>query len=86
MSLFNPKTPENTGYGVKKETTPVSANKLIMAAGGSLLLGGALKMAGKRKAASIISKIALPLLAIGCYRKITSSNINTDKLFNQPEI
>ena len=74
MSLFNPKTKEDTGYGVKEETTPMSPNKLIMAAGGTLLVGGVLKMVGKRNAASIIGKIALPLLALGCYRKFSSSD------------
>lgn len=73
MSIFNPKTRENIGYGIKEETTPMSPNKLILAAGGSLLVGGALKMAGKRTAASVIGKFALPLLALGFYRKFSSS-------------
>ncbi|MFH6995031.1 hypothetical protein [Flavobacterium sp. FlaQc-48] len=74
MSLFNPKTKENTGYGVKEEITPISPNKLIIAASGSLIVGGVLKIAGKRTAASLIGKLALPLLALGCYRKFTSSS------------
>jgi hypothetical protein len=74
MSLFNPKTPENIGYGIKEETTPMSPNKLIIAASGSLLVGGILKIAGKSTAASVIGKFALPLLALGCYRKYASSS------------
>lgn len=74
MSLFNPKTPDNVGYGEKEKITPMSPNKLILAAGGSLLVGGALKMAGKKSAASLIGSIALPLLALGCYRKFSSND------------
>lgn len=73
-NIFNPKTQENTGYGVKEQITPISPNKLIMAASGSLLVGGALKLAGKRKAASLIAKLAFPLLAIACYRKFSPSS------------
>ncbi|SHM74645.1 hypothetical protein [Flavobacterium chilense] len=73
-NIFNPKTKENTGYGAKEEITPVSPEKLIIAASGSLLVGGALKLAGKHKTASLISKFALPLLALGCYRKFTSND------------
>jgi len=73
-NIFNPKTKENTGYGLKEETTPVSPEKLIIAASGSLIVGGALKLVGRHKAASLISKFALPLLVLGCYRKFTSNS------------
>jgi hypothetical protein len=71
---FNPKTPENIGYGVEEKITPISPNKILYAAGSSFLVGAALKIAGKRKAGSFISKWALPLLALGCYRKFAPNS------------
>jgi len=72
-SLFNPVTPENSGYYVEKKIKPIAANKILCAGGGSFLLGKALKLVGQRKIGSFIGSWALPLLVVGGYRKITDS-------------
>ncbi|MDA6070246.1 hypothetical protein NJT12_11515 [Flavobacterium sp. AC] len=73
-NIFNPKTRENIGYGIKEKPDGISANKILYATAGSLLLGLTLKIAGKRKTASSIGKWALPLLALGGYKKFSGSN------------
>lgn len=73
-NILNPKTRENFGYGIKEKPEGISANKILYAAVGSLILGLTLKIAGKRKTASSVSKWTLPLLALGGYKKFSGSN------------
>lgn len=70
-NIFNPKTPENSGYGIKEKAEGISANKILCAAAGSFIIGTTLKIAGKTKTGSKLKKWTLPLLALGLYRKFT---------------
>lgn len=73
-NIFNPQTRENPGYLAAKNISPISVNKILYCAAGSLLLGTTLKIAGKRSVGSWIAKWALPLLAVGCYKKFSHSS------------
>lgn len=73
-NIFNPQTRENPGYLAEKNSSPISVNKILYCAAGSLLLGATLKIAGKRSVGSWIAKWALPLLAVGCYKKFSHSS------------
>jgi hypothetical protein len=73
-NIFNPQTRENLGYYAEKEITPISSNKILCFAAGSFLVGKTLKAAGKSTAGSFIGKLALPLLALGFYRKFTDGS------------
>jgi|GEM_PF-2916648 len=78
-NILNPKTRENFGYGIKEKPKGISANKILYAAAGSLLLGLTLKLAGKRKTASSLGKWGLRLLTLGGYKKISNTLSETNE-------
>ncbi|TPG45270.1 hypothetical protein EAH81_01320 [Flavobacterium pectinovorum] len=82
-NILNPQTRENPGYYSEKKTSPISVNKILYCAAGSFLLGATLKIAGKRSVGSWIAKWALPLLAVGCYKKLSHSS--SDSKIEEPQ-
>ncbi|MCC9064648.1 hypothetical protein [Flavobacterium piscisymbiosum] len=71
-NILNPKTRENFGYGIKEKPQGISANKILYAAAGSLVLGLTLKLAGKRKTAATLGKWGMSLLTLGGYKKLSN--------------
>ena len=72
-NIFSPEKMGNLGEKVDQKFSGLSANTFFCAGGGSLLLAAALKLAGKNQASSFVGKWAVPLLAIGCYKKVSGS-------------
>ena len=84
-NIFNPKTRENWGNVLESKTSELPANKILCAAAGSFLLGTTLKIAGQRKIGSFIGSFALPLLALGAYRKYSASSSSKTENENETE-
>lgn len=81
-NIFNPESMENLGETLEKKFSGLSSNTFLCAGAGSLFLAATLKLAGNGKAGSFFGKWAIPLLAIGCYKKYSdnsASQINDNK-------
>ncbi|OXA75918.1 hypothetical protein SAMN05444397_11266 [Flavobacterium aquidurense] len=81
-NIFNTENMANLGETVEKKISAISPNTLLCAGAGSLFLAATLKLAGKGHAGSFFGKWAIPLLAIGCYKKysdFSNSKTNNDK-------
>jgi hypothetical protein len=82
-NIFNPETLENFGETLEKKAAGLSANTFLCAAAGALLLAATLKIAGKDQAGSFFGKWAIPLLAIGCYKKFSDSSVSNENGENE---
>lgn len=80
-NIFNTENLGNLGETVEKKISGISPNILLCAGAGSLFLAATLKLAGKGNAGSFFGKWAIPLLAVGCYKKysdFSASQTNDD--------
>jgi hypothetical protein len=75
-NIFNPENIENFGETLEKKFSSLSSNTFLCAGAGSLFLAATLKLAGKSQASSFFGKWAIPLLAIGCYKKYSNSSVS----------
>ncbi|QOG00655.1 hypothetical protein [Flavobacterium sp. MDT1-60] len=75
-NIFNPESMGNFGETLEKKFSGLSSNSLLYAGASSLFLAATLKLAGKGKASSFFGKWAIPLLAIGCYKKYSDSSFS----------
>lgn len=81
-NIFNTENIGNIGETLEKKISGLSSHTFLCAAAGSLLLAGTLKLAGKGQASSFFGKWAIPLLAIGVYKKysdFSASQSNSTK-------
>lgn len=77
-NIFNQEKLEEFTGTLQSKASAISPNTFICAGAGSLFLGAALKLAGKKQASSFFGKWAIPLLAIGCYKKYYNSTFAED--------
>ena len=75
-NIFNSENIGNIGETVEKKLSGVSSNTFLCAAAGSLLLAATLKLTGNAQASTFFGKWAVPLLAIGCYKKYSNSSFS----------
>jgi len=75
-NIFNTENLGNFGETVEKKFSGLSSNTFLCAGAGSLFLAATLKLAGKGSASSFFGKWAIPLLAIGCYKKYSDSSVS----------
>ena len=75
-NIFNSENIGNIGETVEKKLSGVSSNTFLCAAAGSLLLAATLKLTGNGQASTFFGKWAVPLLAIGCYKKYSNSSFS----------
>jgi hypothetical protein len=72
--IFNTENMGNLGETLENKFSGLSSNTFLCAGAGSLFLAATLKLAGKGQASSFFGKWAIPLLAIGCYKKYSDSS------------
>ena len=75
-NIFNTENLGNFGETVEKKFSGLSSNTFLCAGAGSLFLAATLKLAGKGQASSFFGKWAIPLLAIGFYKKYSDSSVS----------
>ncbi|KQW99581.1 hypothetical protein [Flavobacterium sp. Root420] len=75
-NIFNPENMGNIGETLENKFSGLSSNTFLCAGAGSLFLAATLKLAGKGLASSLFAKGAIPLLAIGCYKKYSDSPVS----------
>lgn len=75
-NIFNSENIENLSETLKNKFSGLSSNAFLCAGAGSLFLAATLKLAGKGSAGSFFGKWAIPLLAIGCYKKYSDSSVS----------
>ena len=73
-NIFNTENIGNLGETLENKFSGLSSNTFLCAGAGSLFLAATLKLAGKDQASSFFGKWAIPLLAIGCYKKYSDSS------------
>lgn len=83
-NIFNTESMENLGETLEQKFSGLSSNTFLCAAAGSLFLAATLKLTGNGQAGSFFGKWAIPLLAIGCYKKYSDfSNSQTNDNKNE---
>ena len=75
-SIFNTENMGNLRETLEKKFSGLSSNTFLCAGAGTLFLAATLKLAGKSQASSFFGKWAIPLLAIGCYKKYSDSSVS----------
>jgi hypothetical protein len=68
-NLINQENLENIKETIENKITNVSANHILCAGAGALILSSGLKLLGSYPAGSLIAKLSIPLVAIGLYKK-----------------
>lgn len=85
-NLINQENLENIKETIENKITNVSANHILCAGAGALILSSGLKLLGSNPAGSLIAKLSIPLVAIGLYKKYKEySQSASESEFQNPE-